>query len=75
MTYQQGDKVHVIRTTKDGRRSEYEGVLLSVGPDGGFELRGVRLPDGADHWSHFSGPQVLREMYGCEQSVTVLERR
>lgn len=70
--YRKGDRVRVARVTRDGRRVEWEGYLLSVAPDGGFELRGVCLSDGQEDWSYFSGPQVLADTYGCEQTVTVL---
>jgi hypothetical protein len=71
-TYKPGDRVRVTRRPKEGGVHIWEGVLVTVAPDGGFTLNGVHIATGNPEHGYFSDPATLQRMYGCEQTVQAL---
>ncbi|GAA4226036.1 hypothetical protein GCM10022254_09630 [Actinomadura meridiana] len=66
------DRVRVTRRPKEGGVSVWEGVLVTVAPNGGFQLDGVHLGTGKPEHGYFSDAATLLRLYGCVQTVEVL---
>lgn len=72
--FQGGDRVRVTRTDPSHSSVVWEGRISDLGPDGSFRLDGIHVATGTPEHSHFDGAARLLRLYGCVQTVELLER-